>query len=163
MLRISQQNKESSRLCLHVIIQITDQRMSDSAIGHAAIMAIDRLLDVLKEEKEKKEVLVYFIKRIMDSNNKVLFDSLLLLLLHHCSLVLAETEEVIRLIVKQYMEIARSTRLVLLQLLVKVSLLDKENPRVKKMLDYVLELNSRDIDVEVRVQARNIKAVMNNE
>ena len=54
MLRISQQNKESSRLCLHVIIQITDQRMSDSAIGHAAIMAIDRLLDVLKEEKEKK-------------------------------------------------------------------------------------------------------------
>ena len=78
MLRISQQNKESSRLCLHVIIQITDQRMSDSAIGHAAIMAIDRLLDVLKEEKEKKEVLVYFIKRIMDSNNKVLFDSLLL-------------------------------------------------------------------------------------
>ena len=163
MLRISQQNKESSRLCLHVIIQITDQRMSDSAIGHAAIMAIDRLLDVLKEEKEKKEVLVYFIKRIMDSNNKVLFDSLLLLLLHHCGLVLTETEEVIRLIVKQYMEIEKSTRLVLLQLLVKVSLLDKENPRVKKMLDYVLELNSRDIDVEVRVQARNIKAVMNNE
>ena len=163
MLRISQQNKESSRLCLHVIIQITDQRMSDSAIGHAAIMAIDRLLDVLKEEKEKKEVLVYFIKRIMDSNNKVLFDSLLLLLLHHCSLVLTETEEVIRLIIKQYMEIEKSTRLVLLQLLVKVSLLDKENPRVKKMLDYVLELNSRDIDVEVRVQARNIKAVMNNE
>ena len=100
---------------------------------------------------------------VMDSNNKVLFDSLLLLLLHHCSLVLTETEEVIRLIVKQYMEIEKSTRLVLLQLLVKVSLLDKENPRVKKMLDYVLELNSRDIDVEVRVQARNIKAVMNNE
>ena len=122
-----------------------------------------KILDILKEEKEKKEVLVYFIKRIMDSNNKVLFDSLLLLLLHHCSLVLTETEEVIRLIVKQYMEIEKSTRLVLLQLLVKVSLLDKENPRVKKMLDYVLELNSRDIDVEVRVQARNIKAVMNNE
>lgn len=142
-----------------MIIQITDQRILDSAICHTAIMAIDRLLDTLKDEKEKKEVLIYLIKKIMDSNNKKLFDSLLQLLLHHCSLIITETEEVTRLITKQYMEIEMTTRLVLLQLLVKLGFLDRENAIVKKMIEYVLELNSRDVNVEVRVQARNIKAV----
>lgn len=164
LLRIAQQNKDSSRLCLHVIIQITDQRILDSAICHTAIMAIDRLLNTLKDEKEKKEVMIYLTKRIVDSNNKILYDSLLQLLLHHCSLIIPETEEVARLMTKQYMDIEQSTRLVLLQLLVKLGFLDKENERVKKMIEYVIELNSRDINVEVRVQARNIKAVsdMNN-
>lgn len=122
-------------------------------------MAIDRLLDTLTEEKEKKEVLMYLIKKIIDSSNKALFDSLLQLLLHHCSLLVKETEEVTRIILKQYFEIERSTRLALLQLLVKLNFLDKENERLRKMLEYVLDLNSRDVDVEVRVQARNIKAV----
>ena len=159
MLRIAQQNKDSSRLCLHVIIQIIDQRILDSDICHTALMATDRLLDTLKSEKERKEVLVYFMKKITESSNKVLFDSLLMLLLHHCNLVLVETEEVCRQVLKQYADIATSTRLVLLQLLVKLIFLDKDNQRVKTMFDYVLDLNSRDMNVEVRVQARNIKAV----
>ena len=46
-----------------------------------------------------------------------------------------------------------------LQLAVKLALAERENAVVQKMAEYVMELNGKDLDVEVRVQARNIKAV----
>ena len=41
----------------------------------------------------------------------------------------------------------------------KLALAERENAVVQKMAEYVMELNGKDLDVEVRVQARNIKAV----
>ena len=51
------------------------------------------------------------------------------------------------------------TALALLLLLVKLHDMDPANATVAKMAQYVQELNSRDIDVDVRVQERNVRVV----
>lgn len=96
---------------------------------------------------------------MMTDDHVVIYDGLLRLLLHHSELVIPQTEECCRLILKKYMETSKSTRLVLLLLLVKLHSVDPENVTVEKMLQYTQDLNSRDVDVDVRVQARNIHAV----
>ena len=121
-------------------------------------MAVDRLLHVL-DESAKKEALMWTMKLIAVGEQRDLYDGLLRLLLHHCELVIPQTEEVCRLILKDYENTSKNTRLVLLLLLVKLRSVEKENATVEKMLQYAYMLNSRDLDVDVRVQARNIHAV----
>ena len=77
--------------------------------------------------------------------------------------MIAQTEEVCRLILKDYENTSKNTRLVLLLMLVKLHSVEKENTTVEKMLQYAYALNSRDLDVDVRVQARNIHAVGDGE
>lgn len=158
LLVIVQKNPKSSRLCLRVFVQLLEVRQNDSSIAHACLMGMDRLLDILDDDA-KKEALLWTMKLIMNGDHKEIYDGLLRLLLHHGELLIPQTEECCRLILKKYLETSKHTRLVLLLLLVKLRSLDKENPTVEKMLQYTQELNSRDVDVDVRVQARNIHAV----
>ena len=111
------------------------------------------------DDEAKKEALLWTMKLVMTDDHVVIYDGLLRLLLHHSELVIPQTEECCRLILKKYMETSKSTRLVLLLLLVKLHSVDPENVTVEKMLQYTQDLNSRDVDVDVRVQARNIHAV----
>ena len=156
--QIVQKNPKSSRLCLRVFVQLLEVRQNDASIAHACLMGMDRLLDNLDDEA-KKEALLWTMKLVMTDDHVVIYDGLLRLLLHHSELVIPQTEECCRLILKKYMETSKSTRLVLLLLLVKLHSVDPENVTVEKMLQYTQDLNSRDVDVDVRVQARNIHAV----
>lgn len=158
MLVITSRHAASTRLCLHVLLQLIDVRSADATILHAALMGVDRLLEVLSEA-EKTEALSWLIHMIVSHEGDDVCDGLLHILLHHGMGVIPRCEEVCRVMVKRYDQLAASTRMVLLQLLVKLAMSDKDNARVKLMLSYVMELNSKDLDVEVRVQARNIKAV----
>ena len=141
-----------------MLLQLIDVRSADATILHAALMGVDRLLEVLSEA-EKTEALSWLIHMIVSHEGDDVCDGLLHILLHHGMGVIPRCEEVCRVMVKRYDQLAASTRMVLLQLLVKLAMSDKDNARVKLMLSYVMELNSKDLDVEVRVQARNIKAV----
>ena len=158
LLVIVQKNPKSSRLCLRVFVQLLEVRQNDASIAHACLMGMDRLLDNLDDEA-KKEALLWTMKLVMTDDHVVIYDGLLRLLLHHSELVIPQTEECCRLILKKYMETSKSTRLVLLLLLVKLHSVDPENVTVEKMLQYTQDLNSRDVDVDVRVHARNIHAV----
>ena len=158
LLVICQKNPSSARLCLRVCVQLLEVRLQDSVIAHTCLMAVDRLLHVL-DESAKKEALMWTMKLIAVGEQRDLYDGLLRLLLHHCELVIPQTEEVCRLILKDYENTSKNTRLVLLLLLVKLRSVEKENATVEKMLQYAYMLNSRDLDVDVRVQARNIHAV----
>ena len=148
MLVITSRHAASTRVCLHVLLQLIDVRSADATILHAALMGVDRLLASLSEA-EKTEALSWLIHMIVNHEGDDVCDGLLHILLHHG----------MRVMVKRYETLASSTRMVLLQLLVKLAINDKDNAQVKLMLSYVMELNSKDLDVEVRVQARNIKAV----
>ena len=158
MLVITSRHAASTRVCLHVLLQLIDVRSADAMILHAALMGVDRLLASLSEE-EKTEALSWLIHMIVSHEGDDVCDGLLHILLHHGMGVVPRCEEVCRVMVKRYETLASSTRMVLLQLLVKLAINDKDNAQVKLMLSYVMELNSKDLDVEVRVQARNIKAV----
>ena len=155
---ITSRHAASTRVCLHVLLQLIDVRSADATILHAALMGVDRLLASLSEA-EKTEVLSWLIHMIVSHEGDDVCDGLLHILLHHGMGVVPRCEEVCRVMVKRYETLASSTRMVLLQLLVKLAINDKDNAQVKLMLSYVMELNSKDLDVEVRVQARNIKAV----
>lgn len=158
LLVVSQKNPASSRLCLRVFTQLMDLRREDAAIAHACLMGADRLLFVL-DEAAKKEALVWMMKLVLEGGRTQLYDGLLRLLLHHCATVLPQAEEACRVVLKNYAETDKSTRLVLLLLLVKLRDMDAGNATVEKMCQYVQELNSRDIDVDVRVQVRNVRVV----
>ena len=155
---ITSRHAASTRVCLHVLLQLIDVRSADATILHAALMGVDRLLASLSEA-EKTEVLSWLIHMIVSHEGDDVCDGLLHILLHHGMGVVPRCEEVCRVMIKRYETLASSTRMVLLQLLVKLAINDKDNAQVKLMLSYVMELNSKDLDVEVRVQARNIKAV----
>ena len=158
MLVITSHHAASTRVCLHVLLQLIDVRSADATILHAALMGVDRLLASLSEA-EKTEALSWLIYMIVSHEGDDVCDGLLHILLHHGMGVVPRCEEVCRVMIKRYETLASSTRMVLLQLLVKLAINDKDNAQVKLMLSYVMELNSKDLDVEVRVQARNIKAV----
>ena len=158
MLVITSRHAASTRVCLHVLLQLIDVRSADATILHAALMGVDRLLASLSEA-EKTEALSWLIYMIVSHEGDDVCDGLLHILLHHGMGVVPRCEEVCRVMIKRYETLASSTRMVLLQLLVKLAINDKDNAQVKLMLSYVMELNSKDLDVEVRVQARNIKAV----
>lgn len=158
MLVITSRHAASTRVCLHVLLQLIDVRSADATILHAALMGVDRLLASLSEA-EKTEALSWLIHMIVSHEGDDVCDGLLHILLHHGMGVVPRCEEVCRVMIKRYETLASSTRMVLLQLLVKLAINDKDNAQVKLMLSYVMELNSKDLDVEVRVQARNIKAV----
>lgn len=162
LLVICQKSPASARLCLRVCVQLLEVRLMDSTIAHTCLMAMDRLLNVL-DEAARKEALVWTMKLIAVGEQRAVYDGLLRLLLHHCELVVAQAEEVCRLILKDYANSTKNARLVLLLLLVKLHSVDKENATVEKMLQYAYTLNSRDLDVDVRVQARNIHAVWNDD
>lgn len=155
---ITSRHAASTRVCLHVLLQLIDVRSADATILHAALMGVDRLLASLSEA-EKTEALSWLIHMIVSHEGDDVCDGLLHILLHHGMGVVPRCEEVCRVMIKRYETLASSTRMVLLQLLVKLAINDKDNAQVKLMLSYVMELNSKDLDVEVRVQARNIKAV----
>ena len=155
---ITSHHAASTRVCLHVLLQLIDVRSADATILHAALMGVDRLLASLSEA-EKTEALSWLIYMIVSHEGDDVCDGLLHILLHHGMGVVPRCEEVCRVMIKRYETLASSTRMVLLQLLVKLAINDKDNAQVKLMLSYVMELNSKDLDVEVRVQARNIKAV----
>lgn len=135
-----------------------DLRGEDTSIVHAALMGIDRLLGSLGDA-EKTETLRWVIHQIVNHEGDDVCDGLLRMLLHHGVLIPAQCAEVCRVLLKRYEQLAASTRMALLQLVVKLALADRANAVAKKMAEYVMELNSKDLDVEVRVQARNIKAV----
>ena len=158
LLVVSQKNPASSRLCLRVFTQLLDLRREDVAIARACLMGADRLLHVL-DDAAKREALVWMMKLVLEGARTPLYDGLLRLLLHHCATVLPQAEEACRQVLKQYAETAKSTRLALLLLLVKLHDMDPANATVAKMAQYVQELNSRDIDVDVRVQERNVRVV----
>ena len=134
-------------------------RASDDTIVHASLMGIDRLLPIL-DDGAKREALLWVIKTVLKHEGSDVCDGLLDLLLRHGDCVIPQTEEVCRIMTQRYASLSQSTRLTLLLLLVKLVRIDTENEQIRKMFDYVLELNAKDIDVEVRVQARNIRAVL---
>ena len=155
---IAQRHAPSAKLCLRVFVQLLEVRESDDAIVRASLMGIDRLLPVL-DDAAKREALLWVIKTVLKHEGSDVCDGLLDLLLRHGEAVIPQTEEVCRIMTQRYAALSQSTRLTLLLLLVKLVRLDAANAQVRKMFDYVLELNAKDVDVEVRVQARNIRAV----
>lgn len=138
--------------------QLLEVRVADSAIVRACLMGMDRLLGTLPAEA-KKEALLWTMKLVMGREGDDVCDGLLRILVHHSETVVPQAEEVCRLVLKRYADTGKATRLALLQLLVKLQALDPASEVVTKMLAYTQELNSRDLDVDVRVQARNIRAV----
>lgn len=159
MLVITARQPSSTRLCLHVLLQVMDLRSDDTVIVHAALMGVDRLLGALGEA-EKTETLRWVIQKIVAHEGDDVCDGLLHMLLHHGAIVPAQCAEVCRVLLKRYDQLAASTRMALLQLAVKLALADRENAVARKMAEYVMELNGKDVEVEVRVQARNVKAVL---
>lgn len=155
---ITARQPSSTRLCLHVLLQLMDLRAEDTAIVQAALMGVDRLLGSLGDA-EKTETLRWVIQKIVSHEGDDVCDGLLHMLLHHGAIIPAQCAEVCRVLLKRYEALAASTRMALLQLAVKLALAERENAVVQKMAEYVMELNGKDLDVEVRVQARNIKAV----
>lgn len=156
---IAQRHAPSAKLCLRVFVQLLEVRASDDTIVHASLMGIDRLLPIL-DDAAKREALLWVIKTVLKHEGSDVCDGLLDLLLRHGDCVVPQTEEVCRIMTQRYATLSQSTRLTLLLLLVKLVRIDSENEQIRKMFDYVLELNAKDIDVEVRVQARNIRAVL---
>lgn len=156
---IAQRHAPSAKLCLRVFVQLLEVRASDDTIVHASLMGIDRLLPIL-DDGAKREALLWVIKTVLKHEGSDVCDGLLDLLLRHGDCVIPQTEEVCRIMTQRYASLSQSTRLTLLLLLVKLVRIDTENEQIRKMFDYVLELNAKDIDVEVRVQARNIRAVL---
>ena len=154
---ITARQPSSTRLCLHVLLQLMDLRAEDTAIVQAALMGVDRLLGSLGDA-EKTETLRWVIQKIVSHEGDDVCDGLLRMLLHHGAIIPAQCAEVCRVLLKRYEALAASTRMAL-QLAVKLALAERENAVVQKMAEYVMELNGKDLDVEVRVQARNIKAV----
>lgn len=158
MLVIAQLQPAHSRLCLRVCVQLLEVRGDQDEIAHACLEAMDRLLGTVSEE-ERREALLWTMQQVLARQGGDVRDGLLVMLVHHGQCVLAQTEEVCRVVLLHYAETAASTRMVLLQLLTKLRALDPENEAVKLMFEYTLELNWKDTNVEVRVQARNIRAV----
>lgn len=139
-------------------MQLLDVRADDDAIVRASLMGIDRLLPCLDDDA-KKEALLWTMRTVLQRSGSDVCDGLLEVLIHHGEIAIPQAEEVCRVVLQRYASTSRATRLSLLLLLVKLVKLDTENEKVRQMFDYTLELNSKDVDVEVRVQARNIHAV----
>ena len=125
---ITSRHAASTRVCLHVLLQLIDVRSADATILHAALMGVDRLLASLSEA-EKTEALSWLIHMIVSHEGDDVCDGLLHILLHHGMGVVPRCEEVCRVMVKRYETLASSTRMVLLQLLVKLAINDKDNAR----------------------------------
>ena len=83
---ITARQPSSTRLCLHVLLQLMDLRAEDTAIVQAALMGVDRLLGSLGDA-EKTETLRWVIQKIVSHEGDDVCDGLLRMLLHHGAII----------------------------------------------------------------------------
>lgn len=170
LLVIAEIHKVSGPTCLRVCRQILDIRMKDTVVANIALMAVGRLFAHAKKE-EMNECIMWATHRILVECKLIpVYAELLNFIMNYIEIAGPLAVEVARRMTQCYAELDKPARLGLLRLLVKccvtkpASKVEGEKGELiatqqKELMKYVLEMNCKDQELDIRVQARNVKAL----